>query len=71
MFGGHEQYDYWLPRSCYLYVLDNDLTDAGDIVEGGDWTDRSIIRTRGDLFDLLGRTFGSAGRLVRLLGDLV
>lgn len=71
MFGGHEQHDYWLPRSCYLYVLDNDLTDAGDIVEGGDWTDRSIIRTRGDLFDLLGRTFGSAGRLVRLLGDLV
>lgn len=69
MFGGREQYDYWLPRSCYLYVLDDDLADVGDIVEGGDWTERSIIRTRGDLFDLFGRTFGSVGRLVRLLGE--
>ncbi|KAK1858415.1 hypothetical protein I4F81_001020 [Pyropia yezoensis] len=69
MLGGREQYDHWLPRSCYLYVLDDDLADAGDIVEGGDWTERSIIRTRGDLFDLFGRTFGSVGRLVRLLGE--
>lgn len=69
MLGGREQYDFWLPRSCYLYVLDNDLADAGDIVEGGYWTERSIIRTRGDLFDLFERTFGSVGRLVRLLCD--
>lgn len=69
LFGGQEQYDYWLSRSCYLYVLDNDLASSEDVMENGDWTQRSIVRTRGDLVQLFGRTFVSAGRLVRLLDE--
>ncbi|KAK1862701.1 hypothetical protein I4F81_005268 [Pyropia yezoensis] len=69
LFGGQDEYDYWLPRSCYLHVVDNELTkpDKNEHPAAGAWTERAIIRTRTDLPRLLGRTVYSLGRLLALV----
>eukprot|EP00170_Pyropia_yezoensis_P001629 contig_7059_g1633 len=78
LFGGQERYDYWLPRSCYLHVLDNELTnelgenpkaDNLQVVTYSDWAERSIVRSRPDFEGLFGETFCNAGRLLGLLGE--
>lgn len=69
LFGGQDEYNYWLPRSCYLHVVDNELTksDKNEHPAAGAWTERTIIRTRTDLPLLLGRTVYSLGRLLALV----
>lgn len=78
LFGGHERYDYWLPRSCYLHVLDNALgnelgenrkADNSKVVTYCDWAERSIGRSRPDFEGLFGEAFCHAGRLLGLLGE--
>lgn len=58
LFGGQDKYDYWLPRSCYLHMVDNELAkfDQNERPAAGPWTERTIVRTRKDLPLLLGRT---------------
>lgn len=67
LFGGRDEYDYWLPRSCYLHVVDNEMTCTKENPAPGPWTQRTIIRTRNDLPLLFGRTVYSLGRVLALV----
>lgn len=56
LFGGRGEYEYWLPRSCYLHVVDYEMTCIKENQAPGPWTQRTVIGTRNDLPLLFGRT---------------
>ncbi|KAK1860314.1 hypothetical protein I4F81_002903 [Pyropia yezoensis] len=69
LIGGQERYDYWLSRSCYMHVVDGELTQSDERVAAGSWSERAIIRTRDDLPFLFGRMLFSAGRIIGLVDE--
>lgn len=69
LIGGQERYDYWLARSCYMHVVDGEVTQSDKKVGAGSWSERAIIRTRDDLPFLFGRMLFSAGRIIGLVDE--
>lgn len=69
LIGGQERYDYWLSRSCYMHVVDGELTQSDKRVAAGSWSERAIIRTRDDLPFLFGRMLFSVGRIIGLVDE--